>query len=219
MNTKTNIQPPESLVKMSKQLETLKQNIDEGFRAFHTMFPALSDAEDRFWDILKFYRKIVIENIGKSYKNAPEEFFRQTICERADGSTESGYSYTEALAFVNAYHVCKDRLYKPLFGVVTDRGDDSYGDLIDSFPLLGRKLYEQAMKKQISNVDDIVLETAKTALDKKLALYVLHGENYNGMGLNDAAQKYFPSYVRNLEDAEERAEKRVEKQESSLSFV
>lgn len=196
----------------------------KAFRHYMEELPLL-DA-DRFWEILeKYFRPLVIERVFRqdAAKDAISEFFRvQSAAGKVQVWDSRGgyryeecpYTFDEAIRFAKTWGHYKRALYKPLFDVVEDKGDDGYGDLLDSLPLAGQTIHnachdhdygnnrvfreavkdtlEQAVDSQMKNVDDERCAKFK----KKLTSFVIDGENYFEMRLSDIAQSWFIIWAR-----------------------
>lgn len=162
-------------------------------RHFHDSVTVLTD--DRFWALQPVFRSEVCKfrfNYGRSngVEQAARELFRKPLAGDFDDSPT--YTLDEAVQFAKTWPSIQNRLYRPLFDVVQDRGDDAYGDLLDSLPLAGREVVEKAIAGDFANerqFESAVLEGC--AGDETLAKFILHGENYAAMALADAARDAF----------------------------
>jgi len=102
--------------------------------------------------------------------------------------------------FHNKYEEVKATLSKKMWEMKgLERGDDGYGDLIDSLPLAGRKVVESILNDDIANYKQL----EKALNDDPLKNFILHGENYIEMKLEEALEKAFLSVVRDLDDEDE----------------
>jgi hypothetical protein len=165
-------------------------------------------ADDRFWTLQGVFRTEVCKfrfNCGGSngVEQAAQELFRKPLA--GDFDDNPTYMLEEAIQFAKTWPSIHNRLYRPLFDVVQDRGDDAYGDLLDALPLAGREVVEKAVGGGLANEQQFeaaVLEGC--AADERLATFILHGENYVAMSLADAARDAFAG------DAWSQAERKVE---------
>ena len=200
---------PLDLVEVTNTFTEAKTRREVLFRKFMLTVGTLET--DRFWELLNIYRDILLSNHRKfDTEIACDEFFRRSTCISGvnvryfgddppkEGETEGGYTYLEALSFVRSYQTHVSKVYKALDGLELERGDDSYSDLCDSFPLLGQSLFNMAISGKIKDVDKCVNDLAKTEQDKLLAQHVLHGENYNWMCLEIEAEERLACHLRNL---------------------
>ena len=190
---------------------------DKAWREFYNTIPNLEMS--RFWEILPHYRNEVFSYVlvrkdrQGGVEKAAWEFFRKPYVTQLDGGRATEYTVQEALSFAVTYADVTDKLYKPLFNVVKDRGDDAYGDLLDSLPLVGQVQIEKCLGKSYGNykrflggikteISEVVVESFPTKGDPEICLrvdgytekmtkFILSGENYNKMFLNDAAKKCF----------------------------
>lgn len=102
--------------------------------------------------------------------------------------------------FVKRYEILKATLSKKLWELPgLSRGDDSYGDLIDSLPLAGRAVMDGIFKDDIANYKQL----EKALADNPLKDFILHGENYIEMALERMLEKAFLSVARDMEDDDE----------------
>jgi hypothetical protein len=166
----------------------------------------------RFWELVAKYRGLVIERLAPSFagavqvgnatERAADEFFR--IPHAYGRHTPKGvrerrpaWNFDEAIQFANHYGTIDDEKYKPLFDVVKGRGDDAYGDLLDSLTLLGPEFHQQCLDGLRNNEafeEAVALTIAKVCPNAKIpqfTRYVLRGENYNAMHLREMAQQFF----------------------------
>lgn len=181
-----------------------KSSYHKSFQQLLRSIKPLSD--DRFWELLKHYRNEVIQYVicyKKGSDSAACEFFRKSTFEQASGRID--WTFEEALAFIVTYELKAKALYQPLFDTVTGRGDDGYGDLLDSLLLAGRETFDKCMAKKFFDneefedfvknaVYNIVSTTTKVDVSKitiPFQKHILNGENYNQMFLREQAEKYF----------------------------
>lgn len=102
--------------------------------------------------------------------------------------------------FVNRYEMLKNTLSKKLCELPgLERGDDGYGDFIDSLPLAGRAVQDGIFQDDIANYKQL----EKALEDNPLKDFILHGENYIEMALERALEKAFLSVVNEIEADEE----------------
>lgn len=130
---------------------------------------------------------------------AADEFFRKPYVGHfhdGNGQMLSRYSFDEALQFARTWGEIVDRLYPALFSVVTGRSDDTFGDLIDSLPLLGRELVEQTVDGRFTKMSQLLRAISVKCQDVDLpAAFVVEGENYFAASLYEAARDYFVALV------------------------
>ena len=181
-----------NLITAARQLSDWQARWNKQFRAFLEKQKPLS--AERFWELLPLFCNEILGQYQLNLKNATYEFFRKPVCDR-----QVSYTLDEAIRFVVTYRQMVDALYEPLFNVITNRGDDSYGDLLDAMPLAGRVVYEKCLNKYYGN--NAAVDTAVADHRPKLANFILHGENYIRMTLQDAASDRYSWYLRDLRKA------------------
>lgn len=180
-----------NLITAAYQLDNWKSRWNKQFRAFFEAQKPLS--ADRFWELLPLFRSEIVHQYQFNVKNAAYEFFRKPACDAVS------YTLDEALRFAVTYRQMSEALYTPLFDVITDRGDDSYGDLLDAMPLAGRVIYEKCLSKYYGN--NVAIESAIGDEIPKLARFIMRGENYIRSTLNDAAAERYSYVLRHLHKA------------------
>jgi hypothetical protein len=204
MNTTTT---KREIVKSARAFLEAKAEYSKNFKIYLESLEPLS--EKRFWEMTDIYNLLILKGIigeSNAVEKAAGELFRLPHADskkfRLGGvRRKSPYTFEEALQFANDWSSYKDELYTPLFEIVENRSDDSYGDLLDNLPLLGPKFYARCLTKNFSNGTDfenavgIVSQIAASGRGMNTAAsyqrFILHGENYNGMMLRDAAEEYF----------------------------
>jgi hypothetical protein len=161
-------------------------------------------SDDRFWQLQSVFRDEIrsfrfVMNRSDGVARAADEFFRNPYTGHfsdRNGRALPRYSLDEAMQFAKTWGEIVDRLYPVLFSVVTNRSDDTYGDLIDSLSLLGREVLEQAVEGKFTKMSQLL--RAARARCKELSLppaFVLEGENYVGSCLYESAMDYFAHRV------------------------
>jgi len=178
---------------------------DDYHQSFQRLLKSIKPLDNnRFWELLKHYRSEVVQYVlmyKRCTEDAASEFFRKTTFGTMRATCT--WNFDEALAFVVAYELKSKELYQPLFDIVEGRGDDGYGDLLDSLPLAGRETFDKCMGRKFfdnEEFEDFVkhaLSHGDTPVVVQLQQHVLHGENYNRMHLQEQAQKFFALKVLN----------------------
>jgi len=171
--------------KFYRQSEQLKEGLRKSFSIYLDTLEELDD--DTFWNMINELREILIQSIptglSKSINNAK-------IIESCDRFTwiyafgNKNDCFDDFLRFVKTYNKKVSALYRPLFDVISGFGDDGYGDLLDSFPLWGRKRYEMALNSEIEGENEEQYQ----------------GENYFRMRLEQAVFEKFCSISRHKTD-------------------
>lgn len=102
--------------------------------------------------------------------------------------------------FHNKYEEVKSTLSKKCWELKgLERGDDGYGDLMDSLPLAGRAVVEGLLNDDIANYKQL----EKALADHPLKDFILNGENYVEMKMEEKLEEAFLSVVRDLDEDDE----------------
>ena len=188
-----------------------KAKYDKAFRMLKITTPELQAAD--FWPMADAFRLTVLRTMNYRTEGvteaAADEFMRQASI------GESPWGLPAAVHFALSYDTYKRHAYaggdKCRFSF--DRGDDGYGDLMDSVVLLGREFNERLRVGRFYDLSDFnkavderchASVTAedfpyqysddpvgnRTSLASRLRKFILQGENYCGLMLCDAAQKW-----------------------------
>jgi hypothetical protein len=184
---------------------------DKAFRMLKITTPELQAAD--FWPMADAFRLTILRTMAYRAEGvseaAADEFMRQASI------GQSPWDLAAAVHFALSYDTYKRHAYaggdKCRFSF--DRGDDGYGDLMDSVVLLGREFNERLYAGRFYDLPDFNAavkercDSAVTASDfpfqysdapdshrvglvSRLRKLILQGENYCGMMLCDAAQKW-----------------------------
>jgi len=184
---------------------------DKAFRLLKITTPEMEPAD--FWPMADAFRLTVLRTMQCRAEGvaeaAADEFMRQA------STGQSRWSLAAAVHFALSYDTYKRHAYaggdKCRFSF--DRGDDGYGDLMDAVVLLGREFNERLRAGRFYDLSDFnkavdeqchASVTAgdfpfqyaddpvgnRTSLASRLRKFILQGENYCGMMLCDAAQKW-----------------------------
>lgn len=156
---------------------------------------------DRFWAIMDLWKSSVIR-MGRDSKQACDELFRQCVCGEliVRGKTRAAgggkVTFDELVRFIENYEAITSALYGHLFDVVDGKGDDSYGDLCDSLPLVGREGVKDllALRNDQENNEAVVsiIEYNCVGHDKdEWVHFIWDGENYFRMFLEDEARRRY----------------------------
>ena len=112
--------------------------------------------------------------------------------------------------FLARYSEVSRDLYKRLIKMPgIGHGDDSYGDLIDSLPLAGRKICSDIMEDNIANDKQLVASFDGPGMDPpdKLRDFILRGENYIKTTFDEALSNSFVSVALRDDEPEEEVRK------------
>ena len=155
--------------------------------------------EDRFWQLQavlcgEIRRFVLGYRRTNGVEQAAREFFRKPSAD--DFGKAPQYSLEEAISFAKGWQEWRGRLYQPLFDVVKDRGDDAYGDLLDALPLVGRDVVQEVLGSEFGNQEQFEAAVfVGCDGSKQFTELILHGENYVGMNLAEAAMAYFAAGI------------------------
>jgi hypothetical protein len=184
---------------------------DKAFRLLKITTPELQPAD--FWPMADAFRLTILRTMNYRTEGvteaAADEFMRQAAI------GQSPWDLAAAGHFALSYDTYKRHAYaggdKCRFSF--DRGDDGYGDLMDAVVLLGRDFNERLHAGRFYDLSDFnkAVDTQchasvtadafpfqyaddpvgnRTSLASRLRKLILQGENYCGMMLCEAAQKW-----------------------------
>ena len=103
-----------------------------------------SCSDDTGWKLLQVFRREVekyrfkLKRAEAGINQAAWEIFRLELVGQAD------YSFEEVVSFVKWYGILKGKIDVAI-GHLYEFHGDSFGDLVDSYPLAGRELVERAL--------------------------------------------------------------------------
>lgn len=174
---------------------------DDAFNRFESESGLMEDA--KFWKVVDYFRNngIDLRFDWELMKHSTEEFARKVRCGYKEVSM---IKVEDLILFFKTYCEKVGNLYKPLFGIVKNRGDDAYGDLLDTFPLLGEDMYNKAINKKFRDNDHMEAEICNkvnnllpnaasgypTASDGKKLVYIFtEGENYFQTSLGNSIKE------------------------------
>ena len=111
------------------------------------------------------------------------------------------FAWELACRFLRKYEEVKATLSKKMHDMKgLDRGDDGYGDLMDSLPLAGRDIVDAIMSDDIANYKQLEKALGEVHEKHSLKKFILDGENYITMKLEEALVKAYLSVVRDIDD-------------------
>jgi len=206
------------VAKEISKLATEKQHIDKELKSYiNTWFAAISAMEDDtlYEEILVEYRTLILTSGWEKerVKHAADELVRRAHC------MEANYSFEDLVAFYKQFAKIKADLhnYMPLWNAELDKGDDSYGDFIDSIQMVdvnlatyilegvfldkARDLVDVKQLKKFYNkaAKETALELNRLSISEdKLADYWWNGENYNAFMLIERLEKIAPMYAEDM---------------------
>lgn len=171
---------------------------------WHTVEPVDDDMGFKILEVFRGAVKTYVFDYARGHtglEQAAREVFRLVLVEEAD------YTFEQAVRFVRWYEQLKHRIGRAIGHLYEFRGD-SFGDLVDSYPLAGRELVERALASHPRSdrprregfLDE--LEVGNAVLDK-LGLqwhkFIVGGENYVASTLAKAAYRAYVSQIRRNE--------------------
>lgn len=162
---------------------------------------------EEFWEVIPFLAKRVTSDrdVDPAMHNFMCNLVYQSYgdCPDSYDDLSGPVAWELTVRFLNKYVEIKRTLSKKCHDLRgLERGDDGYGDLMDSLPLAGQEIVDGLMNDDIATYKQ--LEEAFTLKnDQPLKKFILHGENYIEMKLEKALQKAYLSVSRDLEDDED----------------
>jgi len=167
--------------RLYRQARLIQEGLKLSFRIYLDTVEVLDD--NTFWSMVDELREKLLNTVPKrlkkSIKNADiKRGIELFTWEYAHGSKSDDFDNIPR--FAKTYNVKRGVIYRPLYDVIKGYGDDGYGDLLDSFPLWGRKRYEMALEGKIKGKVDAQYQ----------------GENYISSRLEDSAYEKFAVLAR-----------------------
>lgn len=167
----------------------------EWIRYWHTVQPCTDEVG---WKVMETFRGTVDLYVFKykrgdvGIKQSAWEVFRQTL------TGEAEYSFDDALGFVKWYEQLKQKISRGISHLFDYHGD-SYGDLVDSYPLAGKSLAERALASNPKSdrprregfLDETEVRESVKELGEQWYKLIAHGENYVESSLEHAAVKAY----------------------------
>lgn len=183
---------------LALQVEKLRITYSEEFPKQARKLELLTD--DEFWKLCRIFRDFVVRyrfGYGRTngVKDAAWEFFRKVIVDGAEVEDE----FWLRMRFAARYGEVCGRASEALWDVI-ERGNDGFGDLLDSLPLAGREVHEKACEGFYGNESALAeaVQAAGPPIRKstdEFTRFILFGENYHGLMLHEAAEKAFRRWM------------------------
>jgi len=156
---------------------------------------------DKFFRLVSVFQDVFKYRTNKSKsKDICHEFVRRLLTGEANSlraqSEGDNLVFLDAIRFVKTIQESGIFMSPILFDVVDDKGDDGYGDLLDSICLAGREVYQKIMcgAYQVGDYDKLKSDV-RSAVGVELAQFILNGENYIAMFTTDKVKEFFYSWV------------------------
>jgi hypothetical protein len=181
-------------------------------------------SDETGWKLLEVFRGEVEKFLFKynrreeGIKQAAWEIFRLELVDEAD------YRFEDVRDFVKWYRAIQSKIGRAI-GHLYDYHGDSFGDLVDSYPLAGRELVERALashpKSNWPRRDGYLDEReVGNAVLEKLGVQwhklICEGENYVVSALEAACRK---SYLDRILTGREEQVAWTEEEKSAVDFV
>jgi len=185
----------DTIMAQAKAFKEARSQFDEQFMDWSRGIPPL--APEHFWPMVDEFREVLIYTMQHRKEGyveaAADEFMRRTVVNSGD--------LAAAVHFALSWTHYKGKAYAAgdKMGFSFDRGDDSYGDLMDAVPLLGQSFNERMELGKFDTLREFNEQVDATCnvAGRCLRNEVLFGENYFSMCLQDAAQKWLVIESRN----------------------
>lgn len=189
--------------------------------------PAIT--EEEFWQITAAYRTLIIKAMMLRRESVPswaaDELCRISKYESAlrcwgrpiDGLTALTFDRIVPYAYSYGYWKTQcGKLLDNMQQIITGKGDDGWGDLVDGLPLLGPKFFARMQKQRFYNYKHFRQVVRKTVVGflaelinasdsdtdaarikkyaNKFCRMILDGENYFEMSLENEAASWLASF-------------------------
>ena len=178
-------------------LHSLRNKLKENFSLSLDRVEPFAMDDDKFFEMLDVLSGIMFKSFHKHKpKKAIDEFYRRSLT----GSQR--FTLEEHCRFITTYKKLNSSMYRIYKDVDMNRGDDSFGDLIDSLPLAGKNIVEKVLSKELMTVEKLENAVRKEfgcdddVYPHKHASFILDGENYIIMRLVELLFDRLPSFAR-----------------------
>lgn len=185
--------------KKLKTLATRYRNVTAQFNKDARAYVRTADnmPRDRFWDFLEHFAT-GIQSRMKYGKDPVKEAAHNTILEIKRQQDTPLAGWTDAARFLATYQSLSDKLSDACWDISgVDKGDDSYGDWVDSLVLAGKTVVEDLLKGALATYWQVAQAVEHHA--DVPAKFIMNGENYIKMMFEDELIKHF-SYAVYQED-------------------
>ena len=195
----------QTVIELARAKTAADTAYEQAFRAHLRSFKPLDT--EKFWVILDQFKDEIIARVnrGTNVKDGAHNL----MCRLVHNDDNPLKSWEDMVRFLSKYEEVSATLSKKCFEMKgLERGDDGYGDLMDSLPLAGRVVVDGIMSDDIANYRQLTKALAEHPLKK----FILDGENYVHMTFERVLQKAFTSVTRDRkkdDDLPERVEPHV----------
>lgn len=172
-----------TVTELAKEKTAADRAFGKAFRAHLRTFEPLEIS--RFWEVVDQLQL----HIGRrlSYGGV-KDGAHNLICQEVYQATDEMSAWGDMARFLARYEDIKTRLSIKMDRLPgLDRGDDGFGDLIDSLPLAGPEVFIAIMADDVANGKQL----DKAVIAHPLAKFILEGENYICMTFEKALKKSF----------------------------
>lgn len=194
-----------------------RENLENAVRELTQSAQPYTPAElGRFFQVVGLYQKVLKRDyMRKDSLRAVHEVVRQLltgeaneqrwkrqsfgmmeICTPDEDGEESDLKFTDAIRFLKTLQEFKSMAYKALFNVVGGKGDDGYGDFIDSLILAGPDIYAKVLSGAYREGEWKRLQADIREATPELGDFIIEGENYIAMFTEDKITEFMQSWVR-----------------------
>ncbi len=197
-----------TLLEQTRALAVASRNAEAAYnQAFSVWQQQLEPLPpDRFWELLPVFRRLIQDDLDRSdlVERAAREFIRKAATGQfyffGSDAPCPPYSVEDGHRFAVSWDAWKQDLSQAGdscqhldFG----RSDDSYGDLMDSLPLAGPGVARQLIDDEFFSMGEFEVTVERALADKRLSQFVLRGENYIGMYLDEVSRDWFANEAMN----------------------
>jgi len=195
----------DELMTNARAYQEAKAKYDNDFRTFSASVTPL--APEFFWPMVDDFRKVVLETMNYREeglaKSASDEFLR-----RAQFGSKGNFAGAVHFALSWGYYSRQAYKNADKTNFSWDRGDDSYGDLMDAVVLMGQELNEKivkfnSLKAFEEEVENFCIKSVahlnyqysddphgdRLSVAMRLRKIILNGENYFASSLEDESMR------------------------------
>lgn len=192
-----------TVIELAKEKAAADEVYGVAFRAHLRTFKPMDTS--LFWEVIEKFSENISARL--KYGSGVKDGAHNLLCELVYGNAEEDQmaAWEDMARFLACYELVTHNLSIKMADMPNlDRGDDGYGDLVDSLPLAGQKIVNAITEDDIANSKQL----DKALADHPLGKFILEGENYICMSFEKVLLKAFVSVSREQEE-EEREEARI----------
>lgn len=221
----------ESVIMQARVLKQAQDKYDELMRNYGSLI-SIKHPQDEptFWRTTEFFRVLLFQAITTD-RAEPVDWAADEMCRVAtydhartwwvdSFQASQGITFPTVLAYAHTYENYRHKAYKlvdAMKQIETGKGDDGFGDMMDSLPILGPKFFRRMEKMRFYNYKHfrhVIRETVREHVQalgdkytyyedkivKKVSAMIIDGENYFGMTLEEKAKEWLPRYFKTEEE-------------------